>query len=196
MIHGIWSSLMLISLGFSFFSGNMALMMEAIMDGAKEAVNLCIIMAALVGLWSGLMEIGIHSGLIEAMSNWMSPFLTWMFPKLERNKKLMKYIASNFAANILGLGWAATPPGIGAMEEMRLEAKGEEATDEMCTFVLLNVSSLQLIPLTIIVYRSQYGSPVPTAIVIPGLLATTVSTVTAVLFSKLMCKRSNKKKPG
>ncbi len=196
MIHGIWSSLMLISLGFSFFSGNLALMTEAIMDGAKEAVNLCIIMGAVVGLWSGLMEIGIHSGVIEKLSNWMSPFLTRMFPKLERNKKVMKYIASNFAANILGLGWAATPLGIGAMEEMRLETKGDEATDEMCTFVLLNVSSLQLIPLTIIVYRSQYGSPVPTAIVIPGLLATTVSTVTAILFSKAMCKRSDKKKTG
>ena len=196
MIHAIWSCLMLISLGFSFFSGNLELMTAAVMDGAKEAVNLCIIMAAVVGLWSGLMEIGIHSGMIDKLSSWMKVFLVWMFPGLKNNENVMKYIAFNFAANILGLGWAATPSGLGAMEEMRLETKGDEATDEMCTFVLLNVSSLQLIPLTIIVYRSQYGSPVPTAIVIPGLVATAISTVTAILFSKIMCKKSGKKKAG
>ena len=194
MIHGIWSGLMLISLGFSLFSGNMEVMTAAVMDGAKEAVNLCIIMAAVVGLWSGLMEIGVHSGVMEELSRVMSPFLKWMFPEI--NKKVMKYIAFNFAANILGLGWAATPSGLGAMEEMRGESKDDEATDEMCTFVLLNVSSLQLIPLTIIVYRSQYGSSVPTAIVMPGVIATVVSTLTAVFFSKMMCKKSGKKKAG
>ena len=194
MIHGIWSGLMLISLGYSLFSGNLDVMTAAVMDGAKDALNLCIVMAAVVGLWSGLMEIGVHSGVMEGLSRVMGPFLKWMFPGIKKNKKVMKYIAFNFAANVLGLGWAATPSGLGAMEELKGETEDDEATDEMCTFVLLNVSSLQLIPLTTIVYRSQYGSSVPTAIVIPGLFATAVSTLTAILFSKMMCKKSGKKK--
>ena len=196
MIHVIWSGLLLISLGFSVFSGNLAVMTTAVMDGAKEAVNLCIIMAAVVGLWSGLMEIGVHSGVIGKLSKWMRPFLSWMFPELDPKGITMQYIASNFAANIFGLGWAATPAGLGAMEEMKRISGSSAATDEMCTFVLLNVSSLQLIPLTIIVYRSQYGSTAPASIIVPGLIATTVSTLTAVVYSKVMCRKSGEKKAG
>ena len=192
MIHYIWSFLMLVSLGFACFSGNLSLMTEAVMDGAKEAVNLCIVMAAVVGLWSGIMEIGVASGVIDKLSEMMSPFLRWMFPGLRKGSKALKYIASNFAANLLGLGWAATPAGLAAMEELAAD-QAEEATDEMCTFVLLNVSSLQLIPLTIIVYRSQYGSGSPASIVVPGLIATAISTIVAVIFAKVMCRRSGKK---
>ncbi len=170
------------------------MMTTAIMDGAKEAVNLCIVMAAVVGLWSGFMEIGVKSGVVDKLSELMMPFLKWMFPRIEKDSMAIKYIASNFAANMLGLGWAATPAGFRAMEELRKEGKQKDATDEMCTFILLNVSSLQLIPLTIIVYRSQYGSTVPASIVFPGMIATGVSTLTAVVFSKIMSSWSLQKK--
>ena len=196
MIHIIWSFIMMISFGFSVVTGNLYGMTTAVMDGAKEAVNLCIVMAAVVGLWSGLMEIGVESGVIGRLSQIMKPFLSWMFPELKEDAIAMKYIASNFAANMLGLGWAATPAGLGAMEELKKATRNGTATNEMCTLVLLNVSSLQLIPLTVIVYRSQYGSAVPASIVVPGLIATGVSTLTAILFSKVMCKKSGKKKAG
>lgn len=196
MIHIIWAFLMLASFLFSVFSGTLSTMTTAIMDGAKEAVNLCIVMAAVVGLWSGLMEIGVKSGVVGKLSDIMRPFLVWMFPGLDTGSMEMKYIASNFAANLLGLGWAATPAGFGAMEEMNRNVKDNIASDEMCTFVLLNVSSLQLVPLTIIVYRSQYGSVSPAAIVIPGLIATGISTITAIIFSKLMSRKSGYKKKG
>lgn len=199
MIHFIWSMLLLVSIGFSLFTGNLGAMTEAVMDGAKEAVNLCIVMAAVVGLWSGIMEIGVQSGIIDHLSKAMQPFLKWIFPKLSANSKAVKYMASNFAANLLGLGWAATPAGLSAMEELKKEGekkngqkKIETATNEMCTFILLNVSSLQLIPLTIIVYRGQYGSAAPAAILLPGLIATMTSSIAAVLFAKIMCKRSGK----
>jgi len=194
MIHIIWAGLMLVSLAFSLFSGTMDVMASAIMDGAKEAVNLCLMMAAVVGLWSGIMEIGVESGVLGKISGMMNPFLRWMFPNLNRHSPAMQYIAANFAANLLGLGWAATPAGLKAMDELRKEGMENSASDEMCAFILLNVSSLQLIPLTIIVYRSQYGSAVPAAVVLPGLIATTVSTVCAVLFSKVMYHKSAKKK--
>lgn len=196
MIHVIWSFLMLLSLGFSLISGNMESMTTAIMDGAKDAVNLCLVMAAVVGLWSGIMEIGVKSGFVDHISHFLKPLLKWLFPGLDGEGMTMKYIAANFAANVLGLGWASTPAGLLAMEELKKSTGDDRASDEMCTFILLNVSSLQLIPLTIIVYRSQYGSEVPAAIVLPGLIATSVSTITAILYSKWKCKKSGKKKPG
>jgi len=194
MIHIIWSFIMLISISFSLFTGNMEGMTTAVIDGAKEAVNLCIVMAAVVGLWSGVMEIGVQSGLLHKIALFMNPFLKWMFPKLKENGSEINYIAANFAANILGLGWAATPAGMKAMELLKKRSRENEATDEMCTFVLLNISSLQLIPLTIIIYREQYGSISPALIVLPGLIATTVSTLSAILYSKWMCRKSKKEK--
>lgn len=195
MIHVIWAGMLILSIGYSMITGDAALMTEAVMEGAKEAVNLCLVMAAVVGLWSGMMEIAVESGIVDKLAKLMGPFLKWMFPNLKQGGKAMKYIASNFAANILGLGWAATPAGLEAMEELKSETGGKKgqrdfASDEMCTFVLLNVSSLQLIPLTVILYRSQYGSSVPAAIVMPGIIATFVSTITAVLFAKSMCGKS------
>jgi spore maturation protein A len=194
MMNIIWSIIMILSIGVALITGKTEIMTAAIMDGAKEAVNLCIIMAAVVGLWSGITEIGAKSGLMDDISIGMSPFLKWMFPEITSKEGEMKFIATNFAANILGLGWAATPAGLQAMEMLKKRSNKDEATDEMCTFVLLNISSLQLIPLTIVMYRSQYGSRNPAAIVFPGLIATTISTISAILFSKWMCAKSGKKK--
>ena len=121
-----------------------------------------------------------------------------------------EYIAANIIANMLGLGWAATPMGLKAMRELaRLERERiarqrgiekeksdqiqcSKASDEMCTFLVLNISSLQIIPVSVIAYRAQYGAVNPAAIVLPGLLATLVSTLTAVVFCKLMCQKSSR----
>lgn len=184
---------MLLSIGFSFLTGNLPLMTDAMMEGAKEAINLSIIMAAVVGLWSGIMEIAVESGIMDGLAQKMKPFLKWLFPNIHPESRAAKYIAANFAANILGLGWAATPTGLKAMEELNMH-KNTDATNEMCTFIIMNVSSLQLIPMTVIVYRSQYGSTNPSFITIPGLLATGVSTITAILFCKWKCSHSQSKK--
>ena len=130
MIHIIWSLLMLLSFAFSLVNGNMEAMTAAVMDGAKEAVNLCIMMAAVVGLWSGIMEIGVESGLIEKLADKMNPFLKWLFPHMSSKSKAFQYMASNFAANLLGLGWASTPAGLKAMEELKKESKSRDATDD------------------------------------------------------------------
>ena len=106
----------------------------------------------------------------------------------------MEYISANVIANFLGLGWGATPLGLKAMEELakleeeRKGKKPKSASNEMCTFLILNISSLQLIPVNIIAYRSQYGSVYPTAIVGPALAATAASTIAAVIFCKIMEK--------
>lgn len=126
-----------------------------------------------------------------------------MFPHIPRGHTSREYIATNFIANILGLGWACTPAGLKAMEELaKLEAErgnpayqGKEnkdlriASKEMCTFLILNTSSLQLIPVNMIVYRTQYGSANPAAVIAPAIIATLFSTVVAVVYCKLMDRR-------
>ena len=186
MINSIWSFLLLTAIFLSAFFGNIPVMTEAVMDGAKEAVNLCIIMAAVVGMWSGIMEIGVESGLLDIFSKKIDPFLSWLFPGIPKRSKAKEYIAANCAANILGLGWAATPAGIEAMKELDQRKKEEKsvASDEMCTFLVLNISSLQLLPVNLLAYRSQYGSANPALIVGPAIVATIVSTAAGVAFCR------------
>lgn len=148
------------------------------------------------------MEIAQKSGLIEKMTKGLSPFITFLFPKIPRNHPARGYISTNLIANILGLGWACTPAGLKAMEELaKLEAergnpeylpdtvfgsKERKASKEMCDFLILNISSLQLIPVNMIVYRQQYGSVNPTAVIAPAIVATFISTAVAVVFCKVM----------
>lgn len=140
--------------------------------------------------------------MIQAFTRKIKPLIRFLFPGIPKGHPAGEQIAVNFIANFLGLGWAATPAGLRAMEELaKLEeerrgqgnAGGDRkpmprgiASNEMCTFLILNISSLQLIPVNIIAYRSQYGSVNPTAIVGPGILATAVSTAVAVIFCKVM----------
>ena len=173
----------------------------AVTDGAiqasKEAVTLCITMLGIMTLWTGVLEIGDRSGLVDQLAGRMGPILTFLFPGLDPDGEARKQISVNMIANILGLGWAATPAGLKAMEELkkveeerrkggaagrkdtpgqedtagRKDTPGQEetagqraaarqagtASKEMCTFLIINISSLQLIPMNMIVYRSQYG---------------------------------------
>ena len=190
----------------------------AVTDGAiqasKEAVTLCITMLCVMTLWTGVLEIGHRSGLVDQLAGRMGPILTFLFPRLAPDGKARKQISVNVTANILGLGWAATPARLKAMEELKKveeerrkggaarqkDTPGQEdtagqraaarqagtASNEMCTFLIINISSLQLIPMNMIVYRSQYGSVNPTAIAGPALAAAFISTVVAVIFCRVM----------
>ena len=132
----------------------------------------------------------------------MRPVLHFLFPDLPQEHPANEYIATNMIANVFGLGWAATPAGLKAMQQLqelhiaRLKAAGKNiqkysgnATKEMCTFLIINISSLQLIPMNIVAYRSQYGSVHPAAVVGPGLAATIISTATAVIFCRFVSRR-------
>ena len=190
----------------------------AVTDGAiqasKEAMTLCITMLCVMTLWTGVLEIGHRSGLVDQLAGRMGPILTFLFPRLDPDGKARKQISVNVTANILGLGWAATPARLKAMEELKKveeerrkggaagqkDPPGQEdtagqraaarqagpASNEMCTFLIINISSLQLIPMNMIVYRSQYGSVNPTAIAGPALAAAFISTVVAVIFCRVM----------
>ena len=197
MLNYIWAAMILIGVTYGAFTGNLDKISDGFLDSSKEAVTLCITMLGVLSFWLGIMEIGKKAGIINQLTRVVSPLVNFLFPNIPKNHPAREHITTNIIANILGLGWAATPPGLKAMEELRklsIERNGEErshiATDEMCTFLIINISSLQLIPVNIIAYRSQYGSVNPTMIVGPGIAATCISTLVAIIFCKIMKGRS------
>lgn len=191
MLNYLWAGMILIGVCYGAVTGNIAAVGNGALESAREAVSLCITMLGAVAFWVGLMEIAEQAGLIEKWKRGLMPLLRFLFPRLDMESEAAGYIATNIIANILGLGWACTPAGLKAMEALeRVEKKrlGVEkltrASKEMCTFLIVNISSLQLIPVNMIVYRTQYGSAAPTAIIAPAIVATTIGTIAGIAFAK------------
>lgn len=248
MLNYLWTVMLVVGIIVGAATGNMQNISNAVVTSAQEAVELCITMLGIMVMWTGVMKIAQRAGLLDRLSHLFRPVIRFLFPNMPQDHPAGEYISTNCVANILGLGWAATPAGLKAMtelskleeerrraeagqpeagkrraeenqpeagkrraEESQLEAKQRRragghtrnmrlsegvkarkpgtASNEMCTFLILNISSLQLIPVSIIAYRSQYGSADPTAIVGPAILATAVSTAVAVVYCKLKDRR-------
>ena len=193
----LWAGMLICGMIYAAFSGNLEAVTEAILSSAKEAVQLGIGMAGVLAFWTGLMEIAQDCGLVDRLTRSIRPVIRFLFPDIPDGHRAQEYISLNMIANMLGLGGAATPAGLEAMKALeqieeerrngrragRKQPKGT-ASNEMCTFLILNISSLQLIPVNMIAWRSQYGSSNPEAIVGPALLATACSTLTAVIYCK------------
>lgn len=212
MLNYLWAAMIAIGIIYAAFTGNLESITNAALDSAGEGISLCITTAGVMALWMGLMEIAQQAGLVAKLTRGIEPALNFLFPRIPRGHKAREYIATNIIANVLGLGWACTPAGLKAMEQLaKLEAergnpeyidtestvgnssrsiqrgsgeRSRHASSEMCTFLILNISSLQLIPVNMIAYRSQYGSTHPAAIIAPAIAATLVSTVAAVVYCK------------
>ena len=200
MLNYIWAFMILIGITVGAFNGNMGKVSTETLNSAKEAVTLCITMLGVMSLWTGLMNVARGCGLMDKLTHLMKPVIRFLFPSIPENHKANEYIAANMVANILGLGWAATPVGIKAIQEMReLDRKrcgnydSSRPTVDMCTFLIVNMSSLQLIPVNIIAYRSQYGSANPAAILAPAIIATTCSTIAGVVYAKVAAYVAGKK---
>lgn len=204
MLNYLWGFMILIGLGYGIVTGQVEALSNAAIDSAGEAVTLAVTMLGIMAMWTGLMEVAKQAGIMERMTRGLRPVLRFLFPRIPKGHKANEYIAANIIANVLGLGWAATPMGLKAMKELaaleRERIAGErgvapddveikKASDEMCTFLVINISSLQLIPVSVIAYRAQYGAVNPAAIVLPGLIATLASTFAAILFCRLMNKK-------
>ena len=195
MLNSLWAGMILVGVVWAALHGNMAAVTEGALSGAKEAVTLCITMLGVMSFWSGIMEIAARSRLLEAMTRRARPLIRFLFPEVPADHPAGEKIATNFVANFLGLGWAATPAGLEAMKELAtLNQTPETASDAMCAFLVINMSSIQLLPMTIIAYRSQYGSVAPASIVAPALLATAASALTAVLFCKIIQRRGHRRR--
>ncbi len=187
MLNYLWGGMILIGIAVAAFTGKMPDVTNAAIDSSKEAVTTCITMTGILSMWTGLMKIAESSGLIKILSKKKAPFLKFLFPEIPRNHKALDYISTNIIANIFGLGWAATPAGINAMEEMqKLNHNKKYASRSMCMFMIFNMSSLQIICVNLIAYRTQYHSANPSEIIGPGLFATFVSTVAGILFVKIV----------
>ncbi len=190
MLNFIWAGMIGIGIIYGSFTGRLDDITNVIIDSSKEAVNLCISMIGVISFWMGLMQIAAKSGVLQELSKLLTPVIHFLFPHIPKRHPSREYITMNFVANILGLGWAATPSGLKAMESLeRLEEERGNpkgvASDEMCTFLIMNISSLQLIPVNVIAYRSQYGSVDPARIIGVGLLATGISTLAAIFYCKM-----------
>lgn len=184
MLNKLWGIMLLAGIIVAAFTGKIGEAGTAAIDSSKEAVTLCIAMLGVMSMWTGIMNVAKKAGLIDALTRALRPALRFLFPGVPEGHQANEYIVSNIIANMLGLGWAATPYGLKAMEEMKELNHGSHiASADMCTFLIINISSLQLIPVNIIAYRSEYGSISPTSIIGMGLVATLVSTAVGVIFS-------------
>jgi len=182
----IWAGMLVISVVVAAINGSVDELGTALIDSAGEAITLGISILGVISLWTGLTKIGEDAGLIKKMEEKMKPLLRWLFPGIPSEHDAMGHIAANIAANLIGLGWAATPPGLKAMKSMhQLNPHPEKATKDMCTFMILNMSSLQLVPVNMIAYRVRYGSANPMEIVGPAIAATAISTIVAIIYAKI-----------
>lgn len=193
MMNYLWGGMLLTGIVYGVLTGNVKDITDAVLASSREAITLCFTMFGIVAFWSGLMEVAVDAGIMKGMTKLLKPVMGFLFPKIPKDHPALTSISANFVANILGLGWAATPAGLRAMSELAHleEERGkltDVASDEMCTFLVINISSLQLIPVNIIAYRSQYGSVNPAAIIAPAILATFVGTLVAVFFCKWKTK--------
>ena len=197
MLNFLWAGMIIIGVMYAAFTGNIAEVTNAALDSSKEAITLCLTMLGVMSFWMGIMQIATKAGIIGALSRLMRPAIRYMFPKIPKGHKANQHITTNLIANILGLGWAATPAGLQAMEALgELEdERGNDrsiASDEMCTFLIVNISSLQLININIIAYRSQYGSVNPTRIVGAGIVATIISTIVGCAYCKIKNRKASR----
>ena len=189
MLNNLWGGMILVAIVVALITGNMATLTNAAIESAREAITLCITMLGIIAMWSGLMTVEEKAGLVGALATRSKPILRYLFPDLGRDHPAHEPIATNFIANILGLGWAATPSGIRAMQEMQKDNPTKDtATRSMRMFMVINKSSLQLVTISVVAYRAQFGSANPSEIIGPGLIVTMATTVVAVVFCKFLEK--------
>lgn len=182
MVNYIWGGMILTGLIVAFFTGRMDEVNQAIFQGAKTGVNVSFTLIGFLTFWMGLMKIAELSGLLDRVTSLLKPVVRFLFPDLPRNHPAVGYILMNLSANLLGLGNAATPMGLKAMQELQnLNADKTTASRPMITFLALNTAGLTLIPTTVIAYRMAFESNNPVEIVGATFLATLISTSAAIL---------------
>ncbi|MBY0145524.1 nucleoside recognition domain-containing protein [Neobacillus niacini] len=194
MVNYIWVFMTIVGFVFAMFNGTIEEVNKAIFDGAKEAVTLCIGLISILVFWLGMMRIAQESGLLDLLSKLFRPLVKRVFPDVPTNHPAMGYILSNMIANMFGLGNAATPLGIKAMEELKqLNGGKNSASRSMVTFLAINTASITIIPTTVIAIRMNYNSASPTEIVVPTLIATIISMLGAVMIDRYFYNRRSRK---
>lgn len=193
LVSIIWAFLILIGIFYSLITGNIEVINNSILNNGKKALDLIMSLLPMLVLWSGIMQIAEDSGLLNKFAQLLYPALSKLFPSVPKNNKALGYIASNIAANAIGLGSAATPFGLKAMNELQeINPKKDTASDAMITFLILNTSGVTIIPTTIIALRIAYHSANPTEIILTSLIATFCSSFLGLLLDYFIRRRKNK----
>ncbi len=182
----------MISLGIvgSIVTNNLAQLNEVILSEASRGIEFALSLAGIMSLWMGVMNIAKDSGLISKIGDILSPILKKLFPSIPKGHKAMPYIVMNMVLNMLGAGNGATAFGLKAMNELQtLNSKKDTATDDMIMFLVINISSIQIIPFTMIKIRLDGGASNPSEIILSTLFATLISTIVAITTCKLLQRR-------
>lgn len=190
MLNYIWGGMIVVSIIVSVFTGRAEETAAAAVSGADSAVQLCIGLLGIVCLWTGLAKIGEKSGLVKIIAKLFKPIMKIIFPKLDPESVTYGSIVLNITANLLGMGNAATPLGIKAMQELDRENKHRSfPSNEMCTLVIINTASIQLIPATIISLRQMYGSQASGEIILPVWIVSVCALIVGITVSEIMERR-------
>jgi len=185
MVNVIWAIMALVGIAFAAVNGTINEVNEAVFKGAKEAVTISIGMISILVFWLGLMKIAEAAGLLAKLAHFCKPLVRRLFPEVPENHPALGYIVSNMIANMFGLGNAATPLGIKAMEELKkLNGDRDEASRSMITFLAMNTSGITLIPATVISIRMTYGSASPGEIIGTTFIASSLATIGAIFIDR------------
>ncbi|MBB5323477.1 spore maturation protein A [Anoxybacillus tepidamans] len=185
MVNLIWAIMALVGIVFAAANGTINEVNEAVFKGAKEAVTIGIGMISILVFWLGLMKIAEDAGLLDKLAHLCKPLVRYLFPEVPANHPALGYIVSNMIANMFGLGNAATPMGIKAMEELKkLNGDQDTASRSMITFLAMNTSGITLIPATVISIRMTYESMAPGEIIGTTFVASAISTIGAIFIDR------------
>ncbi|MNO25087.1 Spore maturation protein A [compost metagenome] len=196
MVNKIWLALIVVGFAFAAIKGDISIVTQAAFEGAATGVTVCFGLISVLVFWMGIMRLAEDAGLVKTISKWLGPVVGYLFPDVPKNHPAMGYILSNMSANLLGLGNAATPMGIKAMQQLQeLNPNKETASAAMCTLLALNTASITLIPTTLIAIRLNFNSVNPAEIVGSTLLATAVATAAAIIADRWYRHRDLRTKP-
>lgn len=189
MLNIIWLGMILIAVVVGVIEGHIDDVVRAVTDSAKLGFELALGLTGIMCFWLGIMSIATESGLVTKLGNLLKPLLRRLFPDVPMEHPAMGAMVMNIAANMLGLANAATPFGLQAMKELQtLNKHVTVATNSMCTFLAINTSSVQLIPATAIAFLAANGSKNPSSVIFSSLIATTLSTIVAIIAVKQLAK--------
>ena len=187
MVNLIWFGMMFTGLVVAAFTGRMESVTEAVFSSAEQAVTVAFSLISIITFWLGMMKLIEKSGLIHGIVRVLRPLANFLYPNIPREHPAMRAILMNMSANMLGMGSAATPFGLKAMQELQeLNDDPETATDEMCTFLAVNTSSLTIVPTTVVALRAATGSMNPTEIIGTTIIATLCSTTVAITLDRIL----------
>lgn len=194
MVNKIWALFIIGGSIFFIMTGKLELLNQILLNSAKESLDMILKLFPVIALWLGITKIASVSGLLHKMSHFLSPLLGKLFPEIPKGHDSLSLITSNVIANFFGLGNAATPFGLKAMQKLQeINPKKDTASRSMITFLVLNTSGLTLIPTTIISLRMMYHSKNPTEIVLGCILATVCSTIAGLLMDRFLANKSRRK---